>query len=122
MKKKSLAVLLTGLGFFIGFFGARSVSMEKANKNLQRQLIAVCGAVDEALKEAGIAEKDFVIFPRSIGFDERKAISISLKGETRYTVFKDGRVIIIKLERGWEGQAIHKTWEDYPDFHSIGKK
>jgi hypothetical protein len=122
MKKKSLAVLLTGLGFFIGFFGARSVIMEKANKNLQQQLITVCGAVDEALKEAGIQEKNFTIFPRPLGSGKETVPCISIEqGKIRYTVFKDGSIIIAR-PGGWEEQLTHKSWKDYPEFASIGKK
>lgn len=100
--------------------GLRSANFQKKAEARQYQLIAVCGAVNEALREAGIDEKDVNIFVRWPN-EKGSSICIALnEGETAYTV-NNGQLVIRK-PGGVEGQIIKKTWEDYPGFHSLIKK
>jgi hypothetical protein len=97
----------------------QNIKTEERVENFQHQLIAVCGAVKEAVVAAEI--KEFDVYLNSYG---RVVVWVTIKngmrkGPLRYTVFRDGDVII---KKPYEDQAIEKSWKDYPDFASIGKK
>ena len=123
MKKSSIIslILVISFGLAVFFFGKSTTDLIEKAKSCRQQLIAVCGAVDEALRDAGIKKEDVNIFVRWLD-REKPAVCIALKqGEITHTAFHDGQVII-RRPGGWEGQTIRRSWEDYTEFHSLGKK
>ena len=117
----ALVMAIIAIGFIVITNGFKTKSLQKKNESTRYQLVAFCGAVNEALKEAGIKEEILTIFPRPVELVEEVAPCISIKqGETRFTVYSDGSVIIAR-PLGWK-QITQKSWKDYPDFHSLTKK
>ena len=131
MREKTMAVAevlaLVLLITMIAVFSIKDAKSQKEIEDYQHQLIAVCGAISEARLEF-IGE----VFVYSEKF-RKGVISFSTVEDQkdfvftrRYTISPNGNLAIYKdnsyKNNSREEWVIKKTWEDYPEFASIGKK
>ena len=131
MREKTMAVAevlaLVLLITMIAVFSIKDAKSQKEIEDYQHQLIAVCGAISEARLEF-IGE----VFVYSEKF-RKGVISFSTVEDQkdfvftrRYNISPNGDLAIYKdnsyKNNSREEWVIKKTWEDYPEFASIGKK
>ena len=114
----ALLVLIIVLGYS---FLKESERAEKGEV-YRKQLIAVCGIVDEAITEVGVRGYDFSIHPHHKGYSRKGTVVIvHVREEIIFELYDDGIVKIRRID-GQKEEITEKTWKDYPEFASIGKK
>lgn len=119
---KTCLVFALLFGILVCFFAYTTKTRTEERDSYQQQLIALCGMVKEAITEAGINGYDFSIHPHHKGYSRKGTLVIvHIKEKLIFELYDDGIVKVHRLD-GQREEITEKTWKDYPEFYSIGKK